>query len=268
MLHEIASIFTDELQNAINTGGREPQIVQNFVIALRSHSFPSAVEVRTAFIHQKPYAFFANPPSLCGKIKCEVGDLAYVIKRVRGQAIIDHRVCFAQAKRVSGDIATVEAHQLEFYVRLYNLIFRFGNSVYTLGGVRPILFRHLTRSTSFGHYLLLGSPNTFVAKPSLIDTQDPQNSSNFDFVIPPLCPHCLNTRRPLRGFFDYETFLLNFLELKGLGPSITRQVRDFVTIIYKRVGWDIDPPEETEGYFAESKSGGFGIIEIKISLAE
>jgi hypothetical protein len=189
-------------------------------------------------------------------------------KRVRGQTVIDHRVCFAQVKRVSGNAATVEPHQLEFYIRLHDLAFRFGNSVYTLGHIQPLVFHHLTRSASFGHYLLLDSPITFVAKPSVIDTQYLQNSSNFDFVIPPLCPNCWKTRWPVHGFYDYETFLLSFLQLKGLEPSITKQVRDFVTIIYKRVGWNIDPPEETEGYFAESKFGGFGIIEIKISLPE
>jgi hypothetical protein len=80
MLHAIARVFTDELRNAIGNGGNEPQIVRNFVNALLPHLFPSRVDVRTAFIHQKPYVFFKVPPTLSGRVKCEVGDLAYVIK--------------------------------------------------------------------------------------------------------------------------------------------------------------------------------------------
>jgi len=36
----------------------------------------------------------------------------------------------------------------------------------------------------------------------------------------------------------------------------------------KRVGWNVDPPEETEGYFEENEKGGLGIIRITITDEE
>jgi hypothetical protein len=158
-----------------------------------------------------------------------VGDLAYVVKRVREQTVIDHRVCFSQVKQLSGSVSRIQPHQLEFYAGPW-----------------------------FGHYLLLGKPISLVAKTSLIDAKYLRDCLEFDFTVP--------TFLRARGIYDYENFLLSFLQLKGLGPNVTGRVRKFVEIIYKGVGWDLDPPKEIDGYFLDSDSGGFAIIEITISL--
>ena len=158
-------------------------------------------------------------------------------------------------------------------MRLSDLEFRFGDSVYHSAGSQPILFSKLTASTWFGHYLLLREQISFVAKPSVIDTQYSQNCSGFDFAIPralqvtPFRFLSVGARFPY-GFYDYENFLLSFLQFKGVGPHIKGRIRDFVMIIYKRIGWELDPPDETKKYFLESESGGFGIIEITLSLGE
>lgn len=112
----------------------------------------------------------------------------------------------------------------------------------------------------------MNSSLSLAARITLVDTQFPGGCNPFDFQL--AFPWQFPCPCAYLGLFPYEHFLISFLQLHGLGVRISRRTERFLEIIMKRVGWNVDPPEETEGYFEENEKGGLGIIRITITDEE
>jgi|GEM_PF-6357310 len=54
MIAAIAKQLADGLQDAVNAGGREPQIIETFVNGARAIQTSSRFKIESIFIHQKP----------------------------------------------------------------------------------------------------------------------------------------------------------------------------------------------------------------------
>lgn len=262
MIAAIAKQLADALQDAVNAGGREPQIIETFVNGAQAIQTSSRFNIKSTFIHQKPYAYFDTPTHICGKKRTELGDILFIVKRLRQGVTYDHRFTFAQAKKLSQGVAPIEVHQFRFYRDIASISFRFGNSVHKVSGTTPCTWTRLTTSRWFGHYLLLNSPLSLAARITLVDTQFPGGCNPFNFQL--AFPCTVPCSCAYLGLFPYEQFLISFLQLYGLGVHVSHRTEKFVEIITKRVGWNVDPPEETEGYFEENEKRGLGIIRITI----
>jgi hypothetical protein len=56
MVNGIARIFADELENAVNKGGKEPQIVERFANAVDARLFPPSAECgQSSFTKSRTY---------------------------------------------------------------------------------------------------------------------------------------------------------------------------------------------------------------------
>jgi hypothetical protein len=249
------------LQSEVQTGGTEPEIIKRFTTQASTVSLPPRLRVESVFVHQKPYAYFVLPPNICGKIRVELGDILFIVKRLRRGKVYDHRFSFAQAKQMTNGRSRIEVHQFRFYRDLSRIQFRFGNSVFKKAGSTPLVWRNLSSSLWFGHYLFLRSRFEMVAKISVIETQFSGGCSHFHFSADIFSP---SNRYGPSGAYTFEAFMISFLQLKGIGARVGRQTTGFLDIILKHVHWIVDPPEETKGYFEETKDGGFGIIRITI----
>lgn len=260
MIAKIARQFSAKLSASIGAGGTEPEIIRRFTSAVSSIPTSSRFSVESIFVHQKPYAFFQSPPSICGRIKTELGDILLITKRIRSGDAVDHRFTFLQAKKLARTTTPIEVHQFKFYRDISFTKFKFGNSVYPTG-VKPLIWSSLTKSSWFGNYLFLNSSLSTCARTSLIDTQYPGGCSSFPFG-PPSWPWPF-VGSPHLGIYDFEHFMLGFLKFRGFGVAVSPKTLGFLDIILKRVGWVVDPPEETEEFFEEEKRG-FSVIRVTI----
>jgi hypothetical protein len=266
MIAAIAKQLTDGLQDAVNVGGKEPQIIKKFVDGAQMIQTSSHFKVESIFVHQKPYAYFSTPTHICGKKRTELGDILFIVKRLRQGATYDHRFTFAQAKKLSKGVASIEVHQFRFYQDIASISFRFGNRVHKTSGITPCTWTALSTSRWFGHYLLLNSPFSLAVRINLVDTQFPAGCNSFDFQL--AFPRTVLWPCAFLGLLPYEQFLISFLQSHGLGVHVSRKTENFLELIMKHVGWNFDPPEETEGYFKENEKGGLGIIRITITDEE
>jgi hypothetical protein len=115
-------------------------------------------------VHQKPYAYFVKPSTLCGKTRVELGDILFIVKRLRSGKVRDHRFSFAQAKRLTNGAFAIEVHQFLFYRDLADIQFRFGNSVFMGAGATPLIWKNISASGWFGHYLFVDEHWPLVTK--------------------------------------------------------------------------------------------------------
>ncbi len=264
MIASIAGQLCEILRAESNAGGTEPQIIERFTTKAPLVSLPPRVTVESVFVHQKPYAYFVKPADICGKSRVELGDILFIIKRLQNGKVRDYRFTFAQAKRLTNGASPIEVHQFRFYRDVADIDFKFGNSVFQLAGISPITWKKLSASSWFGHYLFLNTHWPIVSAIGLIDAHFPGGCSAFPFS--PLAPHPF--RRSSIGTYSFDEFLLKFLQLRGVGVGATSRSKEFLEIILKRVGWVVDPPEETKGFFDEVREGGFAIIRVTITDEE
>ena len=267
MIAAIARQFTHLLDSSLAAGGTEPEIIRRFVTSASGVAHGGRFNIETIFVHQKPYAFFEVPSNICGKVKSELGDILLITKRIRAGAIVDHRFLFLQAKKMTHGVGLVDVHQFRFYRDIGALDFRFGNTVYATAQVTPLIWSNITKSTWFGSYLFLDTPQSTCARTSLIDTQYPGGCTAFPFAPPSPWPWW-PVPSAYTGYLCFESFLLSFFQFNGIGVGVTPKTEGFLDIVLKRFGWVVDPPEETEGYFEEDKKGGFGIIRLTIKEDE
>lgn len=263
MLAQFAQQLNDELSDAIAAGGTEPDIVRSYVMAAGKIAQKPGMKVRAGFIHQRPYAFFVNPTAIAGREKCEFGDVLYVYKRLdlTGK-LVRAKACFVQAKRGSG-YWSIEPHQLEFLANIKKIQFRFGNSVYKRGGVKPVIYNGLPHSGEIAQYLLFDTANALSYSVKRIKACQPLYQHGFP----------IHTRNPILCKVAEQPFCedcdshLRFLERfcnGNEGADLQGQVRDIVELIYKRIGWVLDPPEEFADNFIDDPRG-FAIVEITAS---
>lgn len=259
----IADALDACLSAAIGAGGTEPDIVRAYANSAKSIPVPPHYQVRTGFIHQRPYAFFVQPSSIAGREKCELGDLLYVFKELDAAGtLVRARASFVQAKK-GVDQWGIEPHQLEFLLNVKRIQFRFGNSVYRRGGYAPIIYNGLPHSGDLSEYLLLGPSGALsystrrVAACQLLY----QHGFSLHERNPILCKEARVAF--CENHDSHRRFLQRFCAGEA-GANLVGRLRDIVELIYKRIGWVLDPPEEFADNFIEDPRG-FAVIEVTAS---
>lgn len=248
------------LSAAIAAGGSEPEIIRKFTIAAAAIPPTATVKVKAGFIHQRPYAFFVQPSSIAGREKCELGDILYVYKELdRSGTLVNARVAFVQAKK-GVDHWAIEPHQLEFLVNIKRIQFRFGNSVYKRGGYTPIIYNGLPHSGELAQYLLMGpssalsySVKRVAARQKLYLHGFALHDNNAISCKEANVDFCANHD-------SHKQFLERFCQGDD-GAKLAGRLRDIVELIYKRIGWVLDPPEEFADNFIED-GRGFAVVEV------
>ena len=229
-------------------------------------NWPSNIKVNTGFCHQKPYAFFVNPNILFTKSKTELGDFLFVIKYIDNKVIIDNRALFLQAKYNStkkSDSFKIDLHQFHFYKQINNIVFKFGKTV-DKSLTKPKIWKNISKPYDFGDYLLLGCKYVYDLYTSEIAGQyEHKKKGYFRFNFDSNINNNFLYQRHLFYYFNFYSPLFYFLTPFGKGNKIEGQFKEFINLIYKKLGMKIDPPEENEGFWIDS-NGGFGLVEIVI----
>lgn len=246
----------DLLTDAIASNSTEPSIVRQFtekVGVIRGAFDGCGVEIRSKFIHQRPYALFVEPPIIEGKVKTELGDILFVVKEKIGGKLTRRRMVILQVKiaEPNGRCA-VPPHQHAFQRDLYRIAFRFGNRYYA-DRWHPIIWSHLSKSGRLMANLVLHREKG--NSPVICYARDFERYPKLDFRV------SWFTR-----FSDYFTAFCSFEPKTGV--VIADPLDTMLGIIYRSepVKWDSDPPEEWQEYFGEAgPDGGFGVVEITIS---
>jgi hypothetical protein len=259
----LAQQLDNALSNAIAAGGSEPEVVRNYVTAAGKIAQAPSMKVRTGFTHQRPYAFFVKPTAIAGREKCELGDILYVYKKLDSTGgLIQAKASFVQAKKGQGHWS-IEPHQLEFLANIKKIQFRFGNSVYKRGGVKPIIYNGLPHSGDLAQYLLLDTCKALSY--SVKRVKACQHLYQHGFPIHAQNPIlCKEAKVPLCTNHDSNLKFLDRLCTGSEGANLKGQVRNIVELIYRRIGWILDPPEEFADNFIEDPRG-FAIVEITAS---
>jgi hypothetical protein len=261
-----ASQLDNALQSAIAQGGSEPDIIRNYVNTV-SKIQPSAphITIKTGFIHQRPYAFFVQPTSICNKTKCELGDILYVFKKLDASGnLIQAKASFVQVKKGINSWH-IEPHQLEFLSNIKTIHFRFGNSVYKQGGISPIIYNGLRYCGNLSQYLLIGGNTSFCYPTKRIRACQPFSQRGFSINVnnPTICP----IKIPFCPQYDSHLKFLNKFFIGKSGANVLNELQQIIELIYKKIGWIFDPPEEFADNFIEDERG-FAIIEITSSTAK
>ncbi|MHC4116121.1 MAG: hypothetical protein ACYSWO_01310 [Planctomycetota bacterium] len=262
----LATKLDELLHAAIQSGGKEPEVIRKFAKSAEAIKNPLNIRIRTGFIHQRPYVFFVEPSKIADRVKCELGDLLYVYRHVdRTGSLRNAKACFVQVKQ-GREHWPIEPHQLEFLANIKRIQFRFGNSVHKRGGLKPIIYNGLPHSGELAQYLLIGGPSessisgalSYSVKRVMRRQKLYQQRLSISRLNPIACKEgkvdlCDNHDSHMR-------FLIRFCHGAD-GAKLSGQLRRIVELIYKRIDWDLAPPEEYAKYFVED-GRGFCVIEI------
>ena len=264
--NSLATKLDELLHIAIQSGGKEPEVIRKFAKSAEAIKNPPNIRIRTGFIHQRPYVFFVEPSKIVDRVKCELGDLLYVYKHFdRAGSLQNAKACFVQVKQ-GREHWLIEPHQLEFLANVKRIQFRFGNSVYRRGGLKPIIYNGLPHSGELAQYLLIGGPSessisgalSYSVKRVMRRQKLYQQRLSISRLNPIPCKEgnvdlCDNHDSHMR-------FLIRFCHGAD-GAKLSGQLRRIVELMYKRIDWDLAPPEEYAKYFVEDGQG-FCVIEI------
>lgn len=271
-MKKIGTVFAAALEGAAKRGGDEPEIIERFVQRVddKKTAFGPSVQIATRFVHQRPYALFRKPASICGYSRCELGDVLLIFKRIVNGRVTDHRATFLQAKKGERRAWLIAPHQAEFLRKVNSIEFTFGKKARTMGGFGPILFGGLRWPITWAHYLCLDAPAfSLVYDTGRVYGHRGAPCRSFVFAN----ERCRIKRKTSCVDCDgFGTFMHEFTKPAGFGLDIVKDARgkDMVTIACKRVGLTVDPEEEWEDYFFPPKrkdlkrvkegSEGFGVI--------
>lgn len=256
----LANQIDSALSSSVAAGGSEPEIVRRFVNAVAGITAPPQCIVRAGFIHQRPYAFFVQPSKIAGRVKCELGDILYVVKDMDPAGnLISARAAFLQAKQGLSSWF-IEPHQLEFLANIKKVQFRFGNSVFKKGGCKPCIYQGLPHSGEMAYYLLLGGQEELCYSVTRVKKRQPLYQHGFS-LGPNRTIRCKQANVDFCVNHDsHLQFLISLLSGTN-GANLSGGMREIVELIYKRIGWVLDPPEEFADNFVED-GRGMAIIEI------
>ena len=253
-------LIKQAIAQAIEPGKREPDIVKASITNIKeaAKSLPSHITIRAGCCHQRPYAFFVNPSRIGGKVKTELGDYVFVCKHKQKGIITDQRALFFQVKKCKNDeVPIIEQHQLQFYLSIDSIDFRFGNTVYADGGIKPILWHNISTPVCFGDYIIIRDQDVCDISTNAISTI----YSDFPNGGAPGYYETIRSDYPLQHFFSGT----------DKGTAISGQFKSFIDLIYKKLKMEADPPDENEGFWGEDegdKNKSFGLVEITIELQE
>lgn len=262
----LAQRLDAQLKQAMAAGGTEPDIVRNYIGGVQSIPQTPTEQVRAGFIHQRPYVFFVQPANIAGRQRCEFGDILYVFKKFdRGGSLVQAKATFVQAKKGLG-YWFIEPHQLEFLANINRIQFRFGNSVYKLGGYSPTIYNGLTLQGDIAQYLLLDDVDALSYSVDRIIAH--QKLYQHGFSIGGSNPiSCRERNAPLCPNHDSHVAFLERFCVGHEGSELAGDFRQVIDLIYKRIGWQLDPPEEFADNFVDDPRG-FAIVEITSSAVE
>lgn len=266
---DIYSQLIKTIESAADSSIGEVKIVDESIKRIKKIRISPNINIQAEFCHQKPYAFFINPNELYTKQKTELGDFLFVIKYVDDGIIFDKRALFFQAKyNKKGNPFAIEMHQFHFYKQINKIEFRFGNSIYKNLGYKPIKWKNLSSKDEFGDYILINDKFAIDLYTNEIGLQyEHKKHGHFNFDLRLMnygWPYQLHHNKKCSKNSPLYDFLLPF----GKGNKIEGDFEIFINLIYKRLGMIPDPPEEYSEFWDESKSGGFGLVEITIDNNE
>jgi hypothetical protein len=174
-------------------------------------------------------------------------------------AAIDARACFVQAKK-GVDTWMIEPHQLEFLANIRRIQFRFGNAVYKRGGYTPVIYNGLPRPGELAQYLLLGPADALSYSVKRIQSRQRLYQHGF-LIYPGNAIRCKECNTLLCSKHDLHLQFLERFCNGEEGARLNGRIRDMVELIYKRIGWELDPPEEFADNFIEDGKG-FAVVEV------
>jgi len=264
--NSLATKLDELLHIAIQSVDKEPEVIRKFAESAEAIKNPPNIQIRTGFIHQRPYVFFVEPGKVVDRAKCELGDLLYVYKHFgRAGSLRNAKACFVQVKQ-GREHWLIEPHQLEFLANVKRIQFRFGNSVDKKGGSKPIIYNGLPHSGELAQFLLIGGQSessisgalSYSVKRVMRRQKLYQQSISISRSNPIACKEgkvdlCDNHDSHMR-------FLIRFCH-GAEGAKLSGQLRRIVELIYKRIDWDEATPEEYDKYFVEDGQG-FCVVEI------
>lgn len=267
---ELYQKIIDSLESVLSEETGEVNVVEKSILRLNETIWSPNVKIQTGFCHQKPYAFFIDPETLFTKKKTELGDFLFVVKYFDNNEIIDNRALFFQAKySKNSSLFDIELHQFHFYKQIENIKFKFGNTVYNDLNINPIIWQNISKPNEFGDYILLCKDYALDMYTSEIAKQYKHLArGHFRYSLDLMFDQCYYHRRHRFSCSHRFSPLLDFITPFGKGNKVEKQYKRFISLIYKKLKMIPDPPEEYEGFWEESKNGGFGIVEITINNNE
>jgi hypothetical protein len=256
----VAEELDKKLVAAISAGGNEPDIVRRYVDAAPSVTADPLVSIRAKFIHQRPFVFFLSPTTIADRKKCELGDILYVYKELDTNGNpTKHQGSFLQVKKGMGSWS-VEPHQFGFLSNIKRIQFRFGNSIYARGCYTPRIYNGLPHRGKLAHYLLLSNNKTLCYCVSRMRHCQPLCQHPFS-IRSTNAINCRETNRPLCPIHDSHCRFLSRFCTGEEGAHISGKLREVIELVYKRIGWVLDPPEEFADNFIEDPRG-FAVLEV------
>jgi hypothetical protein len=256
----VYELIINSIAKAIEPGKKEPDIVKDSIAYMKkeTQNIPSHITIKAESCHQKPYAFFVNPPCMGGKVKTELGDYLFVCKHKQNGIITDQRALFFQVKKCRKDaVPKIEQHQLQFYLSIDSIEFRFGNTVYAEGGIDPIVWHNISTTRNFGDYIIIRDQCVHDISTNRIKTI-------YSCVINGDVAECYE-------LICGDSPLKEFLSSPNKGTKISGSFKSFINLIYKKLGMEADPPDENEGFWLEAegdKNNSFGLVEITVDGPE
>lgn len=260
---EIYNQLIKTIESSIASG--EVNMVKESIGKIQNLTLVPNINIQAGFCHQKPYAFFIEPSKLFTKTKTELGDFLFVIKYIDNNEIIDNRALFFQAKyNKLRKPFSIELHQFHFYKQIHNIIFKFGKSVYKNLNYEPIEWKNISSNNDFGDYILLSENFALDLYTNEIALQyEHKKQGHFNFDLKLMCD-CFHFHRHREMCCNSKSPLFDFLTPFGKGNKIEGSFKEFISLIYKKLEMIPDPPDEHKGFWDDSSSGGFGLIEITI----
>lgn len=258
-MNKLAKMINDAFIEAVKSSGNEVNFLKKFVELsqnkIQENNINNQIKFRSKFVHQKPYALFVDPEKINGKSRTELGDMLFVIKSNQN-GVIQKKATFIQVKW-NNDVKPswkLERHQFNFWKNIKKNTFSFGKKVFKDSGYEDIVYQGISDSDKICNYLFVGKNNP-------ISKSDPE----FGLLVN------INDLR-CEYKFDQGDFILSCRKsfengmieiLKGNCENVNGNLKSIMSIIYKYMQWEDDPPEEYEDYFLGTT--GFAIFEIEVS---
>ncbi len=258
-MNQFINSLNQSFELAVASSTNEVEFLRKFVdICHKNHgtefkgSNNMLVKFRSKFVHQKPYAFFIDPHEIAAKTKTELGDILILVKQ-KHHGLTEKRATFVQVKWKNEETQNwkIEEHQYEFWKNIKTNVFTFGKKVMANSCYEGNRFNGLKNSEQLCQYLFIGK------KCILTDGGIMQNINEIINVdhLKDLTWLLLNYKNKA---FKQKVFEL----LNGDGEKVEDNLEEIISIIYKYLQWENDPPEEYEDYF--SGENGFVVFEFTI----
>lgn len=196
-------------------------------------------------IHGRPIV------TLSGGQRCELGDYMVVIKYKQGATVIGRKIVICQYKRSHNNTWSINQTQLTL-LRDWP-VFQFGRvatgiNSFSLNPTRP----------EFGSYQLINDLNRGRISNLYGNAYEVSARQRGTHV---------HTADAANFFYDVQVAFSLLLAWEIGEPIIpSSDIENFVSALYRYIGWEEDPPDEFNDFSTQNSEGGFWAIEITVSL--